>query len=132
MRTKLRRHSAQSTIDLQDNRVLSSVVSGPVTLDTLLFFKAQALAVFGGKADAMVIDYRSSVLGLDVDGLAELALSPIGLQIPVGLVVTNQSVDLFMRHAQRMALARRARRVFCATDQALVWASRQAPVPGGV
>lgn len=129
--TKITRHSASAALEMLPDGVLVVRLTGPLTGEALLHFKAEIVRLHGPEIRAFVADYRAAIIALDgaeLDAVLEGETDGSAPSMPAALLVRALDVKVFEGHAARMALLRIRRRVFAGPGPALAWV-RQFSIP---
>lgn len=127
---RITRHSAAALLEMLPGGVLVVRLTGPLTGEALLHFKAEIVARHGPDIRAFVADYTGAAIALDgdeLDAVLEGEAADSGPGLPAAMVVRTEHLPLFIGHASRMALRGIFRRVEVVPEAALSWARAQLP-----
>lgn len=129
--TKITRHSASAALEMLPDGVLIVRLGGPITVDSLLHFKAAIVSLHGSEIRAYVADYTRATIaltGAELDAVLEGEPGDAPPSMPAAMVVHPDNLELFIGHASRMALRGVFRRVEVSMQAAEAWARAQLPV----
>ena len=119
---------------MQEDGVLVVRMSGPLTGEALLHFKAEVVRLYGADIRGFVADYRGAMVAVsaaELDAVLDDGQDGSAPSMPAALLVRASDAPAFEAHAARMALLRIRRRVFVEPLAALAWVRQFVPQPQG-
>jgi len=122
--------SARAQTEMKPGGVLLVKMSGTITASAVSGLRGHIKAQPGAaKIKALVIDYTKAIVAMDADSMASIipaAPTSIRVRLPLAVVATPETVEVFAEHCRRMAGRTLLRQVFTSQAEALEWAETEA------